>query len=197
MISKYVFVLGVLYVFSFSLDAQESRLHYHAVSIFGHSGIYHGQNHLARDFDQSVNFGQGFRYGIGNFGLTLQAQGMRQKVIENSVLIANSTHVNNRIISLTFGFATDVGFGVLEPRMHLARHTTRFSRDYKNRNLLAGTGFKYGINLGIEELYFFLSADYLWNLTSNISAPDSFKRYMNETRFLMLQLGVELRVFDN
>ena len=112
------------------------------------------------------------------------------------MFVVNSKYVNNRILSISPSISTELSFGVLEPRLHIARQTSRYSRNYKNRNLLLGAGLKYGIPLGFDGLCLVLSADYLLNITQNISAPESLVHYMNNTRLMMFQFGLEWRIFD-
>jgi hypothetical protein len=128
-----------------------------------------------------------------HFGITAQWQTSHHTFRDDAMFHVNARQMRNRLYSLFFGYNLNSAHGTFEPRMNFSRLTSRYLSDYRNRQILAGLGLKYGLGVGEKGLFLSASLDYLTNMSSQIVAPDNFSKFMNQSQTVLFNLGLEWR----
>lgn len=195
MIVRFALLFTVVVLTYFNTHSQDEKKHleYTSLSVALLGLQYFGNNHLSNDLDNHFGYSLAFRIPIQRFGFTLQYQNSIHSIREEATFFVNSNGVSNRVLSIATGIALDAFKGVLEPRLSVGRHTSKYMPDYRNRNFVSTIGLKYGKSIGQQGIYLYFSTDFQTNITNKIKAPSAFSTYMNQNQSVLFNLGIEFR----
>lgn len=191
--SKFIAILLLALVFSKTALSQETLAAYRSIGLVGNIPLHCGENHFAEDLNLGYGVGVNFRIPIYDFGITGQWQSSYHAMGSDALFHVNTRQIRNRLYTAFFGYSLNTAHGIFEPRINISRLTTRYTSDYRTKQILYGLGLKYGLGIGDKGLYLSTSIDYLMNASQQIVAPEHLSKYMNQSQTLLINLGLEWR----
>jgi hypothetical protein len=167
------------------------------IGIHGHSTFFVGNNHHSKDLKSTVGYAASIRLNAERFGIHIQYAQHNNELKPDAVLIVNTPHVNNKNLMLSIGYNLFNEFDLFEPRISIGGIYSRYRKDFKTNQNYMGLGLKYARCVCKGGVFLSFSSDLFFNISNNINAPAGYTRYMNQKIGLMLNVGIEYRLFKN
>jgi hypothetical protein len=194
---KKVTLVVLALLFTCCLSAQNMAANAPLLGVHANTLFFMGNNHHANDLQTIPGFSFSLRYDLNRFGINFQFGNNRMNIREDAVLFTNWTQVQNNIYALYLGYNLFEEFDLLEPRISFGQINTRYAHSFKTNQRFLGTGLKYARCVSKWGLFISASADFFFNISQNIDAPQAYMQFMNQKRGVQLNLGLEYRLFKN
>lgn len=167
------------------------------IGIHGHTTFFVGNNHHSKDLKSTVGYGASVRLNAERFGIQIQYAKHNNEIKPDAVLIVNAPQVNNKNVMISLGYNLFKEFDLFEPRISVGAIYSRYRKDFKTNQNYMGLGLKYARCIYKGGLFLSCSSDLFFNLSNNISSPAEYTKYMNQKIGLMLNVGLEYRLYKN